>query len=230
MAIIDKGMYELAMEMKCVDVHVIDQGELIDLAINKYHGMEKQILQVCRGGLCAVLTLAFIKRAMLGKLKNWDKNAMMTDIMGYANMQMASLLALGFNNGERKKSATEWTHFEILAKKLSPRRVATLGGGGGMNFLQAMKSAVSAGVNALAKCVVIQMVGDGGGHIIGLKVVKGGTCTYFDANTGIYRFVGDGELDKLRELWRKTYEMLGYSYSLFMVTEFLKMPEVDHMG
>lgn len=88
---------------------------------------------------------------------------------------------------------------------------------------QANKSSICAALTVkFVEASIILMSGDGG-HLIGLKIVPGGTSSFFDANAGLYQFPS---VDDLRAFWRAAYDAAEYGFTSFKLVTFNKMPSL----
>jgi hypothetical protein len=86
-----------------------------------------------------------------------------------------------------------------------------------------LEVAIAKAASALVNTVAIEMYGDGG-HVVGFKIVDGGTSSFFDANAGLYQFLS---VDDLKNFCLGAYAIADYHFIPFNVVSFGKMPMHD---
>jgi hypothetical protein len=175
-------------------------------------GMIGQLAMANKNGICAALTVKFAEAAMLGRLGHFDQNSLAQDLPAALQKQFGSSF-FALHSGAQG-------NFEIGAHHLNPQRFPVNAPDVQTAFMVAMRDAINRAPTSMAQTVAIVMGGDGG-HVIGLKIVPGGTSSFFDANAGLYQFPS---VDNLRQFWRAAYEAAEYGFTVFSVVTFHKMP------
>lgn len=194
-------------------VRVVMQDTLLAHALSQ-GGMTAQLAMANRTGICAALTVRFVEAAMLGRLAGFSQNSLVESVAESLKSQFGSSFFSLMSGGTKG-------NFEIAASHLMPAVFPVAASDPMTAFMVAMREAIVRASTTLARTVAIGLQGAEGGHVIGVKVVPGGTSSFFDANAGLYQFPS---VDDLRAFWRAAFDAAEYGFSRFTVTTFGRMP------
>lgn len=193
-------------------INVIFQDQLLQLATAK-QGMIKHLAMANKHGVCAALTTKFVEAAMQGRLSTFNQSSLATELSSVLLSQFGSSF-FALQSGGTKGN------FVIASSHLNPSLHSVNMPRTGLAFEIALDVAIAKAATALANTVVLEMHGDKG-HVIGLKVVRGGISSFFDANAGLYQFPIVG---KLKDFCLAAYAVADYQFTQFKVVSFGKMP------
>jgi len=164
-------------------------------------------------GVCAALTVKFVEAAMRGNLSKFNQYSLNNDFPSVLRSQFGSSFFALQSSGTKG-------NFELASSHLSPIVLPVRSPSKGFAFETALEVAIAKAASALVNTVAIEMYGDGG-HVVGLKIVDGGTSSFFDANAGLYQFLS---LDDLKNFCLGAYAIADYHFIRFNVVSFGKMP------
>lgn len=209
-----QNLYAFAQSANVRRVNMIFQDQLL-LHASRKGGMMRMMAAANKNGVCAALTVFFAEKSILGRLSEVNQNALAVVFPAMMRSQFSSSF-FSLHEGVTKGN------FEIAATHLGPNVFPVKTLSKGTAFETALEVAISRAAAALGRTVVIGMYG-AGGHVIGLKVVPGGTSSFFDANAGLFQFdtVGD-----LKDFTLAAYALAAYEFTVFKVIDFQHAPPI----
>lgn len=196
----------------------IDQSVLLNHA-QQSGGMNALLAQANRNGICAALTVQFVEAAILGTLGTFNQSSLAQ------NQSLSRALRSHFGSSFFALHSGTPGNFELAASHMQPQKIPVAAVVPTNAFMVAMKDAIALAAGSIGNTVAVDMSNGTEGHVVGFKIIPGGTCSFFDANAGLYQF---DRLDDLRAFWRAAYEIAGYTFTRFNVVTFHKAPAFPH--